>query len=397
MNYFIPQMDSSDCGFACLKMMIARLYENEKALYIKQDEHHGAYNFLELVDKASNYGITLEGVEIEQKEEIKSIKLPFIALIKKKNDLFHYVLVTKVKFGTIYYSDPDEGESFCTKKGFFSIWTGTSLIIKDFKKEDGLIFTSDDVCKNNKSFAVALLQIFTSLFLATGIYFIDEKTKIFVPLLFLLFALISEIILRIVLIKKMEKFDDDFMTGLNIERRDFYRFYVRLEDYKKKSIINSMNVIFSFIIIIFLSVVVLLNNIYNVFLILIPLLLSIIDIRFVRNSIKSKDELISIEENEIRTLKNIDTFKSQVNKLHLRGYKLAKITLLKKYIYLAILMVVALLTTVFNETFSLPYVIFYFAIGYMIFEQFENFMLYPHKEKERLRSKAKLYNITNRI
>ena len=177
MNYFIPQMDSSDCGFACLKMMIARLYENEKALYIKQDEHHGAYNFLELVDKASNYGITLEGVEIEQKEEIKSIKWPFIALIKKKNDLFHYVLVTKVKFGTIYYSDPDEGESFCTKKGFFSIWTGTSLIIKDFKKEDGLIFTSDDVCKNNKSFAVALLQIFTSLFLATGIYFIDEKTK----------------------------------------------------------------------------------------------------------------------------------------------------------------------------------------------------------------------------
>ena len=55
MNYFIPQIDSSDCGFACLKMMVARLYENEKALYIKQNENHGAYNFLELKEKGLVY------------------------------------------------------------------------------------------------------------------------------------------------------------------------------------------------------------------------------------------------------------------------------------------------------------------------------------------------------
>ena len=142
---------------------------------------------------------------------------------------------------------------------------------------------------------------------------------------------------------------------------------------------------------------ILLNNIYNAFLILIPLFLSIIDTKYVTSSLKGKDELISIDEEEIKSLKTIDTFKSQINKLHLRGYKIARINLVKKYIYLAILMVVALITTVFNETFSLPYVIFYFVIAYMIFEQFENFMLHPTKEKELLRSKVRLYNVTNRI
>ena len=34
MNYYVPQIKNDDCGFACLKMMIANLYQKEEALFI---------------------------------------------------------------------------------------------------------------------------------------------------------------------------------------------------------------------------------------------------------------------------------------------------------------------------------------------------------------------------
>ena len=86
-----------------------------------------------------------------------------------------------------------------------------------------------------------------------------------------------------------------------------------------------------------------------------------------------------------------------MEKIHLRGYKVAKLMLVKKYVYAGLIAVIALLTTVFNETFSLPYVIFYFAIGYMLLEQYTNFMKYPEMEKEMLKSKVRLNNLLERI
>ena len=195
----------------------------------------------------------------------------------------------------------------------------------------------------------------------------------------------------------MEKMDEEFVLGLDADRKKLYQLYERYEDYKKKSVLSKMNIIFAFLIIIFISFITMLNNIYNVFLVLVPLFIAIVDVKYVDGSIKEKDEVISVEEREIVGLKNIDVFKRQIDKIHLRGYKVAKLMLVKKYIYLGFIAVIALLTTVFNETFSLPYVIFYFAIGYMLLEQYTNFMKYPDTEKELLKSKVRLNNLIERI
>ena len=132
MKYFIPQIDQTDCGFACLKMLIAHLYEDERALFIKQDENHGPYNMKEIKEKGEVYGISLTGIEVTDKKSIKEMRFPFLAILKKKNDLYHYDLVTKVKWGSVYYSDPSIGECSTSFKNFFSLWTGNSLIVKTF-------------------------------------------------------------------------------------------------------------------------------------------------------------------------------------------------------------------------------------------------------------------------
>ena len=89
MNYYIPQISHSDCGFACLKMLIAHLYENQNALFIPQDETKGAYSLKALADLALNYGITLTGIEVDEKDEIKNARFPFIALLQESEEIFH--------------------------------------------------------------------------------------------------------------------------------------------------------------------------------------------------------------------------------------------------------------------------------------------------------------------
>ena len=74
MFYFIPQIGQSDCGFACLKMLIAHLYDNQDALYLKQDENHGPYSFKELKDIGELYGV-IPYTEKLQKQIVSHFKL----------------------------------------------------------------------------------------------------------------------------------------------------------------------------------------------------------------------------------------------------------------------------------------------------------------------------------
>ena len=392
MNYYIPQINQSDCGFACLKMLVAHLYGDQKALYIPQDETKGPYSIKNVIELAANYGITLNGVDVEEKEKIKEAKFPFIALLQRGDELFHYVLVTKVKLGTVYYLDPDEGECTLSKKNFIKEWTGAALMVSYFEKKD-INFNVNLPVNKDKGILTALFQLFTAIFLVLGIYFIDQTTKVYIPVIFLSAAFLSEILLRVFLIKRMEKLDDVYLNHVNVERKFFYSFYERYEDYKKQTITSKMNFIFSLVIILFVTVVVLLNNIYNAFIVLVPLFIAILDVKYTQPSLEEIKKSIGRAEKELTISKNVDMSRTTLGEIHSLTYQYARKVLLKKYVQLFLSLIISLLTTVFNETFSLPYVIFYFAITYMLLEQYINFLNYPNARKEELKAKVRLNNV----
>ena len=392
MNYYIPQISHSDCGFACLKMLIAHLYENQNALFIQQDESKDAYSLKALSDFALTYGITLKGEEVDEKEEIKNARFPFIALMQESEEIFHYVLVTKVKCGTVYYSDPKEGECSSSKKAFFKEWTGTALEVEEFHPVE-VEFNVKLPRNKDRGIVTMIFQLITAVMLVLGVYFIDQTTKIYVPVIFLCGAILSEILLRVFLLKRMEKLDDIYINQVNVERRKFYLFYERYEEYKKQTITSKMNLIFSLVIILFTAIVVLLNNIYNAFIVLMPLFLAIMDVKYTQPSLEKIKELIGRQERELNLSKNVDMSRSTLAEIHSLTYQYARKVLLRKYIHLFICLTLSLITTVFNETFSLPYVIFYFAISYMLLEQYINFMNYPRLRKEELKAKVRLNNV----
>ena len=76
MKYQCLQLTNYDCGFACLKMILANFHHDENYLFLKQNLNKKNYSFLELTNIAKDHNLTLKGYEAMEKiADGKSTKL----------------------------------------------------------------------------------------------------------------------------------------------------------------------------------------------------------------------------------------------------------------------------------------------------------------------------------
>ena len=59
MKYQCLQLTNYDCGFACLKMILANFHYDENYLFLKQNLNKKNYSFLELTNIAKDHNLTL--------------------------------------------------------------------------------------------------------------------------------------------------------------------------------------------------------------------------------------------------------------------------------------------------------------------------------------------------
>ena len=116
--FYIQQITNDDCGFAVLKTMLANIFKNERYLYLKQDESHGAYSFQDLITIAEEEGVTLSGVEANEVELANLALNPFIASTEK-DGFKHAIYVYKVKKKYVYIFDPKSGLKKLKKEDLF--------------------------------------------------------------------------------------------------------------------------------------------------------------------------------------------------------------------------------------------------------------------------------------
>ena len=84
--FYIKQIQNDDCGFACLKMLLAEINKDKDYLFLPQDEKHGPYSLMQLVGIASNYGVALSAFRATDKTTVSNcLNFPFIAIIRLKN------------------------------------------------------------------------------------------------------------------------------------------------------------------------------------------------------------------------------------------------------------------------------------------------------------------------
>ena len=92
--FFIQQANNYDCGFTCLKILLANIHHDRNYLFLlnpfKED-----VSFLELMTEASKYGANLSALKAVNKEEIREFNdFPIIARIKI-NNMYHAVYIYK--------------------------------------------------------------------------------------------------------------------------------------------------------------------------------------------------------------------------------------------------------------------------------------------------------------
>lgn len=117
---FYKQLDASDCGVACLRM-IARHYGRHYSLEYLRDlsylDREGV-SLMGISDAAEKVGLRTLGVKAGFGRLQENIPLPCIAHWKQN----HFVVVYRIVNGTVYVADPAAGKIELTEQEFLNGW-----------------------------------------------------------------------------------------------------------------------------------------------------------------------------------------------------------------------------------------------------------------------------------
>ena len=341
-TYFLHTLNNT--VLASPRALIAFLENNLQAdgsikIPTKQNLKHGNYSFQDLILIAKKYGATLNGYHYQQKQEIKNEQNKWLLASLSANQGKHLVIVKKIKFGTVHIQDPEKGNYQITFKKFCNLWDGNILKVDNFETKPYKL----DIKKQLIPIILRVLSLISGIL---GVFYIDNKQKIFISVGMLLIAFISEIFYRITMLKTMKKMDEDILQ--NIERIDdnFNQFTSLFATFKHKEATHISDVCYSSILSLFLIVVVILNSSFNFVNVIVLIIVACFDVLLFSPLMKKIKHRIANSENEISNKKAI--FKDKVQDLinaNDKSYEYGRIFIFKKAVVILIAFCLAFFTT----------------------------------------------------
>lgn len=274
--YYIPQITSNDCLFTAFKILLANVKKKEDFLFLQEDENHGPYSFMEIIEKGKEYGIELFGFEAEEKSELLNCKnIPLILTIKKGGKVLHSVYVYKVTKYKVYYLDSDSGKVVMPFNKFIELWDGKGLMTRKIVEVDKEPRTID--LKPAKSALTIVFQTCSAICFILGISFIDSSWTVFIPVGLIVLGLIFEVITKITQIIDMKRFDKQTNELLKqMDNKNFLEFLPRREKLKSSIFSPKNNFWFYLLSCIFVIFIVLFNNPYNFLCVSVPIIFATI-------------------------------------------------------------------------------------------------------------------------
>jgi ATP-binding cassette subfamily B protein len=125
----ILQHDETDCGAACISMVLNYYGKKVPIRKIREEactDTRGTSGF-GIVKAAEKFGLTCKSFFCNDKNKLKELKCPVILNIKE-NGIEHYVVLKKIYREKIYLCDPAKGYISRSINDFLSIWTGIFFI-----------------------------------------------------------------------------------------------------------------------------------------------------------------------------------------------------------------------------------------------------------------------------
>ena len=193
-NYYISQIDESDCGVASLAMLLKYYGSDVSLSYLRniaKTDKDGT-TALGIVKTAQQLNFETKAIKADMRLfDIADLHYPFIAHVIKDNQLLHYYVVisSNKKYVTIADPDPSVKVKKISKKKFASEWSGVAIFvtpsieyipIKERKK--GLFSLFNNVFKNKALLTnIVLSATLMTIISILGSYFIQGIIDTYIP------------------------------------------------------------------------------------------------------------------------------------------------------------------------------------------------------------------------
>nr|CAL48358.1 ABC transporter [Lactobacillus amylovorus] len=134
-SIYVPQVDESDCGVACLAMILKKYHSRVSLAHLRHSTRTNleGTTALGLVKTAQAFNLNTQAVKADMSlfDSDTDVQYPFIVHVLKQGELLHYYVVLKAtqKYLIIADPDPSVGLTKMTKDKFAQEWTGIALLM----------------------------------------------------------------------------------------------------------------------------------------------------------------------------------------------------------------------------------------------------------------------------
>ena len=394
--YYIPQLSNSSCGMACVKMLLAIVHNDEGYLYLNEDENHGQYSYQDLVVIAQQYDVTLIGAKYDDKDDFRHLdKFPVILTVVYPNETVHALLISKRKGNRVKVHDPAKGIYWQKLSQLLPLWDGTLLAVRGYERKPYPYHVIDT--KDHKGTLVsALFQTATALLIGLATFFMKPGGGYLYPILFIAGSLLSEILLRYVLLKRMQRYDRYIRRFLPyVRNRDFFEYYKRSQEYKKCSLSLGLNLVFSVLIVILISTISLINSLDYLILIIASLLGAYLDAFFFTPYKNEIGKEVLQEENELRETTDVTGVEMKVKTMELKSYRYAYLEFAKKAVVGFFMLAASVILCLIEKSFSITNVIFHMCLSILLYQSLAPIFSYDSRVEENLLCKARINNVVH--
>ena len=392
--YYIPQVTKSGCGFACLKMLLATAHKDERYLYLKEDENHGTYSYQELVSIAQRYDVTLVGVNFDDKDDLRHLtRFPLILTVKQENGSPHAVLISKRKGKKVKVLDPEKGIYWQKVDRFIKRWDGTALSINQVQ-ERPFTYRIVDVSDTKGEIISYILQTFAAVALALATFFIKPDGSFVLPLIFLITSVLCEIVLRTLLLKRMQKCDKYLRRFLPyVRKKDYFEYYKRSQHYKSSALTMGLNFVFYLLVVILIMTISLINSTTFIVSIGAALLAALIDVFFFIPFKKSLNKELEEQETELHFVKEEDEMEMKVKNMEVKSYRYAYLEFASKIVVGAFFLFASFFISIIDKTLALTNIVFYTCVSFLIYQYLVPLFSYDYKVNDNMLAKARINNL----
>ena len=382
--FFISQIGPNDCAFTCLKILLANYHHDKNYLFLPNKDT--PYSFAELESIASEHHMKTLGVKVENSEELtKSKDFPFIATINKQKGSKHSVLVLSVSRKYVKIFDPELGRRRMPIDDFYEMWDKKALIVQKepgHKKVKCPQKVYDFIDKKDK-FILPIWQILSGVSLMAGMYFINANSYFFVPIIFFALFIICELFFRKSMITALKRMDDNYFEyKMVVDNSKYEDVYKTLEKYRYTALTIIPKLIYTMLISVFITALLVMNGIINVIYISLALVIAILHVLVFQPYFQARSNDISAQEKDISSAENEFQFHMAINKAHDSAYHVALSNNVINYLEIAVLLMTSITIMTISGIVNVIYVLFYLCISIYLKDNFVKMFEYSNQSEE---------------